>query len=102
MELVNIHDCIQVLFGKLAQSEARFLAVLVLARKFYSKSTVGEEQRFVEYVQVSEFPFESRRKALEMIVDNRQGSEDAALIFGASETNDQEQMMELMTLIAPL
>jgi hypothetical protein len=95
-ELINIHDCIHVLLRKIAQSNERFLAVVILAYKLYSKSSVEEKHRFAEYVRLLEFPFESRKKALEMIVENSTDSREAALIFGVSETSDQEKLMGLM------
>jgi hypothetical protein len=74
--------------------DVRFLPVVVLVIR--QSLSAEENERLAIYAQSSAFPFESRKLALQMIVQQSPSSGEAAFRWAAAETSDPARFGEVM------
>jgi hypothetical protein len=89
----DFHECLNLLVGDVAQSDAPFVFVLVIAKCLCATGSNHDRQEFASRVVSTPFPFSSRGIAFSLM----ESEPDTALVFAIADTCDHARLSAITT-----
>jgi hypothetical protein len=84
-------DCVQLLLAGFAVANLRFMVIFVLTRRFFTAVDSGVRETFAKALKSAQFPYDSRARALRMLLEEPP-QVDAAFLMAMHDTSDKEML----------